>query len=487
MKGSASKMVGLVFAHRWFPDGADWAYHHGIGGDMLRVLAQALDEELSNRQLLTSTEWRTFRIKSRIRGIDLAGIHKLDAACQDPKARKPSILVAVLISADVTMSPERIAQLLGQHVPTNPGVNEHFQLKSIMNKKNSMRIWLMRALLVAAIVAFALVFHSIGQQSDEDQRRIALYGAMQDLTGASRENSWGAFVDRYCAPADSLEGHHPDLVRLRSLLPRRERNEQRRLLTEKTLNDWARHVGLENTLNNPTSGEIESQLKAIVAQLDYRQWFEGQLRADSLFRTKSFTGSNSVADTWRARAVRLCDAQDVLLADYARTVYGLLKKWDVREVHEADVGDRPWFVIHALFAFLNRERFDLPAKEEQTAYELFVSRLPATNVLSKTDYSFSANRDVDRLLQELIESIRGELVGGMDFSSALASIEEAMDYSAWRDVEVDRLLLRRQGATDAEFRRLTLIIERMRDRDGSSEDAAINEFVRRFQVGEDDE
>ncbi len=516
MRKGVKQLEGLVFAHRWFRYGEDWAFHADIGSDGLKKLKKKFTPELTGREGRLTNVWSIVQAKDVLRGLDVVAIHKLDEECPDPKAdkRQSSILIGMFVPSEFKMPEDDVIRALEPLMPNRPGRDDRLKVPQIARTKdeNKKKVWLMRALVGAAIALMAVVVICHGQ--DFDNNRTAMYQAMREITGTEsqtqesrglfkriknrlqpsttdRQQIWEDFTSIYCKPENLPDGHHPDISRLRTLLPPNERKDDpwREALT--ILDDWAQFAGLGSRLTTGSgTNEITAHIKDIVARLQYRPWFEDQLRTDADFRMNSFTGTNIVDKEWRDHAIRLCDPPDRLIEDSARQVFTLLAKWDVQEVKEADIQDRPWFVIHAFFAFLNRERFVMPGEDEQTAFDMFISRLPATNVLASTKYTFSTSGHLETALRDLIEGIQGKILHTrLDFNSALARIDQAMNYDNWyktdyprlRDAAVLRLKEIRTSVNDAEFRRLTERIDLLQGGDEKSMSAEITDYVERFK------
>jgi hypothetical protein len=509
MRKDLRQLRGLVVAHRWFRHGADWAFHGDIGSKALKRITERLASELSGRNL--SDEWSVFTRSHVLKGLDVVGIQKLDEASPDPKAkdRQPSALIGLLVPSGFIMDNADVVRALEPLVPRDPGPDDRLMVPQVVKKTNEseIKVWLMRALIVAAFVLITVVAICYG--NDSIKRREAMYQAMAEVSGegsgnqeskgldkiinilrspaSQRQRKWEAFTAKYCTPTNLPSSDHPDIQRLRTLLPYSDRKDDPWRFAEDKLNEWAQHVGLDAKLSNDaTSSDIKSYIKDIVKRLKYRPWLEAELRTNSWFRARSFTGSNVVDDVWRKRAIDLCDQQDEIFVNCAKGIYELLKKWNVQEVNENDIKDRPWFLIHAFFAFLNRERFDMPNENEQSAFDRFVLRLPKTNVLAETDYSFTTSDDIVKALRALTESIQGKtLQPQLNCQSALDTIEREMRYLSWYNEKDKKLKVDKKAAFAGNDAQEYLKIDKRLEQLGrlESQSGPINEFVERFRKG----
>jgi len=155
--------------------------------------------------------------------------------------------------------------------------------------------------------------------------------------------------------------------------------------------------------------------------------------SEPAFRRTFCIGSVGVDRELRKHPLALSNSMASLASwqvEYAKPLYELMADWDVGEVVPGDVQQRPWFVIQAFCAFVNRERFQ--SKAGNSPYDQFVSRLPTTNVLHKADYDISSKRVVDNALTELVTAISGTRPSlRLDSASAAARLQDSLDYDAW--------------------------------------------------------
>jgi hypothetical protein len=117
--------LGAVIIHRWFADGAGWAYHPTYGDHRLRIV-KVLGDELSNqRQKLEAGNGRHRFVRMIEEGVLLGEVVD-DLACPDPMAagRHPTILRAVLLQGKPSKDyQERWLKHLARLDPPYPGTN----------------------------------------------------------------------------------------------------------------------------------------------------------------------------------------------------------------------------------------------------------------------------------------------------------------------------------------------------------------------------
>ena len=507
-------MYGCILAHRWFSDGEGWAYHPDLK-PILAVLAEQLAPILGRRQELRESAWQPFRLS--VPGGMLLGIHKRDDNCADLRARgrSPSILVAIYLpgpSAQLEVSWE---SLLEAYVPQTSGPDIRMRIKEagMKTKIYRWRKWLMRALVLAiplSIVAFAVVR---GQQNPFKDARSEVRDEMKKLLEQTRagvpdawDNStekakWDAFASVYCMSDLPIDSAHPDAYWAKILIPLPEKIRNADLQPQwrdyvGQLNEWAQHRGRPQTLSptHPSSADASALLKEIVATLDYSAWLCREMAGNPEFRRGMCTGREPVVEDLRARAIAAgpkTNPQATWQVDYARACINLLAAWNVQEVTRRDVEDRPWFVLQAFFAFLNRERFE-PLDAVQTIEAQFVSRLPATNALHEVHYNVDSEAAVKQGMVALITKLTGTMPEpSIDLGSAVGRIGDSMKYDTWfsqRDELVKGLKDKQRVAWDAQDYYAAGIIAK--DLSAYEVDPAVvgtnpamDEFIDRFKEG----
>lgn len=441
-------MYGCILAHRWFSDGEGWAYHPDIK-PMLPVLAEQLAPVLTRRQSLPESAWQSFRLE--VPGGMLLGIHKRDDNCADQRARGrvPSILVAIYLSGPPAPGELPWKSLLGAHVPQSSGPNIRMRLEEARVKTiNRWRKWFMRALVLAVLLSVIAFVAVRGQEEKRFELRDGMQKVLEQTRGGvpgtwvkgRQATWWKAFASVYCISDRPAESAHPDAHWAKSLLPPttnmsfRYGQPQWRHYT-KQLNDWSKHLRLAQILTVHSSGaEAVALLQEIVSTLDYSTWLRREMDGNPELRKNMCTGREPVVEELRARAIAAgpkINPQAIWQVAYAQACFKLLDAWNVREVIPLDVDERPWFVIQAFFAFLNRERFE-PLDEVHTLEAQFVRRLPATNVLHEMKYNVDNEEAVKQGLAALIMKLTGRMPGtSVDLSSAVGRIGDSMNYDTW--------------------------------------------------------
>lgn len=506
-------MYGCILAHRWFSDGEGWAYHPELK-PVLSDLAENLAVVLSRRQELRESAWQPFR--QNVPGGMLLGIHKRDDNCPDLRARgrSPSILVAIYLpgpSAQLEVSRE---SLLEAYVPQTSGPDIRMRIKEagMKTKINRWRKWLMRALVLAiplSLIAFAVV----RGQSHGEYKRFELRDGMRGVLEQTRagvadtwvdgkqETWWDVFASVYCMSDLPNDSAHPDAYWAKNLLPPPE-NMGRPYLQPQwrhytgQINIWAEHRGLPQNMSARSSGpEAVALLKEIVATLDYSTWLRHEIESNPEFRRNICTGRAPVVEELRARAIAAgfrTNPQATWQIKYAQACFKLLEAWNVQEVIPRDVEERPWFVIQAFFAFLNRERFGA-LDDVHTLDAQFARRLPATNALHEVQYNVDSQEAVNHGLTVLITQLTGKVPEtSLDYlGSGYGRIGDDMKYDTWlgrRDELVKELEKKRDAAALAQDYSVSgqIQAELLRynvEHAAVGENPVLDDFIQRFKSG----
>ena len=507
-------MYGCVLAHRWFSDGEGWAYHPDIK-PMLPGLAAQLAPVLNRRQELNESAWQPFRLD--VPGGRLLGIHKRDDNCADQRARgrSPSILVAIYLSGPPAQGELPWESLLEAYMPQSSGPDIRMRIEEASVKtKNRWRKWLMKALVLAvplSIIAFAVVWgqlnpisKSLYDEQVKDGMRELLEqtraGVPDAWVNSTQKAKWDAFTSVYCRPNLHIQSAHPDAYWAKALLPTSENTglpDNPSVWSDYValLNAWAEHRGLAQTLSVHSSGaEATALLREIVATLDYSAWLCHEMAGNPEFRKGMCTGREPVVEDLRARAIAAgpkTNPQATWQIDYARACFNLLEAWNVKEVTQRDIEERPWFVLQAFFAFLNRERFE-PQGEVHTLEAQFVSRLPATNALHEMKYNVDSQETIKQGLAALITKLTGTMPEtSIDLGSAVGRIGDSMKYDTWfsqRDELVKGLKAKQRAALAVQdYQGAGQIAEELLayevDPAAVGTNHAMDEFIGRFKGG----
>jgi len=451
-------MKVAVIVHRWFEQGAGWAFAPDAKPILLDVIA-ALDPHMK------AGREGDFRVKMRGNRCLLGSIAH-DAHCLDPKARERKSTIVRTVVLDRHPSEQQAVAILNQIrsvTPTHAGPDVRLLIdvpatvatdcpKPVENtqplggsRRKTWRTILILLTIAVSVLAFSVAFQQKpwdGPPKPEDLRPVAGKMATQ-LAGWGRtvqSKTPEGVIDEYfgflCqkaiwgAPPDSK---HPYVEFVKRLPPDRP-------LSKRLPADLAQAVE-----GRWTEGEVEESLRKLVAFLegsrtesqDSSAAADSLKRVDRLMNYDAWRNQNRKPDELNRFAI--APEQPVLdyverfrntaSADFA-TVTDLMRdrlaKWQVPLQEEAT----PFQVLHLFFTTLQRPDFLSACSRDDKghAYWRFFDRLPEQ--ATSLGWTCDGRDQLDEALRDLLQSL-GETPGGKTTEGLIEAIARQMDYDEW--------------------------------------------------------
>lgn len=454
-------MKVAVIVHRWFEQGAGWAFAPNAKPILLDVIA-ALDPHLkAGREGDFHAEMPSNRF--------VLGSIAPDAASPDPKARerKPSILRAVVLERvpseeqralilneirSITPSHAGPDECLVVDVPatlatSRPKPVEPTRQAGDSRRKSRRTVLIMLSIAAVGLLAIGVVYQQKSQPGPEkpnDLKSVAEKMAAQ-LSGWGRKvqnktpddiiDEYFGFLCQKAAWKAAPDSRHPYVEFVKRLPPDAPSMKQRpakgfRLResrwTEGEVEAALRKLAssLERTrMASQDSSSAEENLKRVDSLMNYDRWRSQTRKPDESLNGFALSPEQSVLDYvehFRNTAV----AEFTPVADLMRE---RLLKWQVA----VNDKDNAFQVLRLFFTTLQRPSC-LSAcsdRDKEHAYFAFADRLKERAVTS-LGWTCDGRDQLDDALRDLLRSL-GETPGGKTTEGMIEAIARQMDYDEW--------------------------------------------------------
>ncbi len=453
-------MKVAVIVHRWFEQGAGWAFAPNVKPILLKVIA-ALDPHLK------AGREGDFQVEMPGNGCVLGSV-AFDAESLDPKARerRPTVLRAVVLERQP--SEEQAASILNEIrsiTPTHVGPDarlvvdvpatlaagrpkpvESERPPAGVRRKPWWTIAIILTIVAVSILAIAVAFQrkpGSGPPKPDDLTPVAREIATQlaawgrKAEGKTPEGVIDEYFGFLCqkavwkAPPDSKHPYVEFIKRLpldtaftKPQPPNAVQTPEGRWSEAGVAASLRKLVAsLEGTrMQSRDSSTADESLKRVDRLMNYDAWRNQNRKPDEELNRFAIAPEQAVLDY----VERFRSTASVDFAPVTDVMRASLSKWQMPLNEKAT----PFQVLRLFFATLQRPGF-LPGcsrDDKGHAYWRFVDRLPEQT--TSLGWTCDARDQLDEALRDLLQSL-GETPGGKTTEGVIEAIGRQMDYDEW--------------------------------------------------------